>query len=115
MAHNGRGSSIEVIDRDLRRLDPEVMVDRGEEIAGTAGALDHILATLVTRTDDAAGLDAAAGSDVGKSAGPVIAAGLEGSGRGARIAGSGAAVKADLRSASEPTGDDDEDALVQTV
>src|SRR5690606_6233638 len=40
---------------------------------------------------------------------------LEGAGRGARVAGPGAAVEADLRGAAEFAGDDDEDALVETA
>jgi len=34
-----RGAAVEIVDRDLRRVDAEVVVDRRQEIAGPAGAL----------------------------------------------------------------------------
>ncbi len=45
----------------------------------------------------------------------MVAAGLESAGGGAGVAGSGAAVEADLRRAAELAGDDDEDALVEAA
>jgi hypothetical protein len=58
-------------------IDAEVVVNRGEEVAGVAGALDHVFAAFVAGADDAAGLDAATGPDVGEGARPVIAARLQ--------------------------------------
>src|SRR5688500_15194065 len=91
------------------------MINRGEEIAGAAGALDDVFAAFVGGADDAARLDAAAGPDIGESSRPVIATGLHGARRGAGIARAGAAVEADLRGAAKLAGDDYEDTFVQAT
>jgi hypothetical protein len=72
-------AAVEVVDRaSLGGVDAEMVVDRGEEIvAGVAGALDHVFAAFVAGTDDAAGLDAATGPEIGEGTRPVIAAGLQ--------------------------------------
>src|SRR5690606_9303718 len=48
---NGGRSPVEILDGDLGRIDPEMVVDRGEEITGAAGALDDILTALVAPPD----------------------------------------------------------------
>jgi hypothetical protein len=76
----------EVFDRG-RDVDSEVVVDGGEKVARAAVAFDDVFAFGVGRADDLAGLYAAAGPEVGEGAGPVVAAGLDGSRGSARGAG----------------------------
>src|SRR4051812_4438167 len=115
ITHQRRGAAVEVVDGDFEGVNAEVLVDGGEEVAGAAGALNDVFAAFVAGADDAAGLDAAAGPDIRKGAGPVVAAGLDGAGGGAGVAGTGAAVEADLGRAAELAGDDDEDAPIEAA
>ena len=99
----------------FERIDAEVMVDRGEEVAGPHARSTTSSPRLSRRADDAAGLDAAAGPDVRECARPVIAAGLHRAGGSAGVARAGAAVEADLRRAAKLAGDDHEHALVESA
>src|SRR4051794_12097328 len=88
-------------------------VNRREEVAGRVEAVFHVLAVLVGGADDAAGLDAAAGPQLGERVGPVVAAGLHGSGGLAGNAAPGAGFGGDLRSPAKFTRDADEHTLVE--
>ena len=89
------------------------MINRCEKIAGTAGTLDDILTAFVARSDDASGLEAAAGPDIGKGTGPVVTAWLQNARGRTRVACTSAPLKTDLRCSHELAGDDDEDTLVE--
>ena len=54
-----------------------MMIDRRKEITGAAGAFDDIFAALIRRADDASGLDAAPGPNIGEGARPMVASGLQ--------------------------------------
>ena len=84
------GSSVEVLDEGRVRFDPQVMVDRGKEVTGRTGSFDGVFPTLVGRTDDLSGSDTTAGPDIREGSWPVVATGLDGSGRCAGVAGAGA-------------------------
>src|SRR5690606_30368738 len=99
-----RGAAVEGVDEDLGRVDAQVLVDRREEVARRADALDRVFSLFVGRTDDAAGLDAAAGPDVGEGPRPVVAAGLFGARRCAGVAGAGAGLVIDLGGTTELAG-----------
>src|SRR5690606_37221700 len=78
-------AAIEIFDENLRCIDPEVLINRRQKISRAAVPLDHVLATFICGTDEAPGLDSAAGPNIRERAGPVVAAGLFGPGRSARI------------------------------
>ena len=84
------GSSVEVLDECRMRFDPQVMVDRGKEVTGRTGSFDGVFPTLVGRTDDLSGSDTTACPDIREGSWPVVATGLDGSGRCAGVAGAGA-------------------------
>lgn len=58
--HDGRGFAAETLDRLSCGINAEVVIDRREKIIRRAGVLVHVLAALVARTDDTAGLQPAA-------------------------------------------------------
>lgn len=64
MIDDWRRTSVEILDQRVGRVDPHVVVDRGEEVAGAADAFDRIFAALVGAADEAAGLDASARPEV---------------------------------------------------
>jgi len=77
------GSTGVVFQKNFLSIDTEVVIDRGEEIAGAGDSVDDVLSSLVAGTNDAAGLDAATSPEIGKGTGPMIASRLNRSGRGA--------------------------------
>ena len=59
-----RGAAVEVFDKDVGRIDAQVMVDRCQKITGAADAFDGVFAAFIGGSDKASGFDAAAGPDV---------------------------------------------------
>ena len=90
MGQDGNGAAGKVFDENLLRINAQMVVDRGQEIAGPGNAINRVLATLVTGTDDTTGLDTAACPEIGEGTGPMIAPRLNGPGRAARDASPGA-------------------------
>ena len=76
MIHDRCWPTIKVTNQGSSRVDPEMMIDRGQKISGTTSPLNDILAPFVRGTDITTGLDSAAGPEIGKRAGPVIATGI---------------------------------------
>ena len=93
------GAAGEVGDGDLIRVDAELVVERGEDLAEVDAAVGDFAAETVGGTDDVAGFHAAAGEEGGEGLGVVVAS----------VAG------AELRGAAEFTGDDDEGAVEETA
>src|SRR5262245_38910258 len=110
---DGGRPAVEILDCDVSVINAEVVIDSGQEITGATDLIDGILPSFVGSSDKAAGLDAAAGPDVGKRARPMVSAGLQTASRGAGIAGTGAGLIVDFRRASKFTRDDDQHTVVQ--
>lgn len=55
-----RRPAVEIANGRVCRIDAEMMVDRGQEIAGTADAFDRVFGALIGGPDHAARLNSAA-------------------------------------------------------
>ena len=64
MIDDGRRSAIEISNQRLGRVDAQMVVERGQKIAGIANAFDGIFAAIVGSSDKAASFDTAASPDV---------------------------------------------------
>ena len=69
IVHDVDGAAVEVVESGLGGIDAEVLVDGGEEIMRAARALDDVFTAFVRGPDDAAGLDATTGPEIGKARG----------------------------------------------
>src|SRR5438874_1870334 len=90
VADHRDGAAGEVRKRQFGVIDPQVLVDRGQEVLGTDAALDDVLAAAVSGAYDLAGADAAPRPEHGAGTRPVVAARLDGAGWPARHASSAA-------------------------
>lgn len=115
MVDNRGRSAVEVLDRDGRGIDPEVVVDRGEEIAGTTHPLGDIFTAFVGGSNEFAVVDAATRPQVRKGPWPVVATWLHSSRWGTGISGPGAGGVFNLGGAAELTRHDDQHALVEAA
>ena len=70
MVDDGSGPTIEIFDGDLVVFDAEVLINRGQKIAGTVPMGNRVLTELISGADELAALNAAAGPDVGEGARP---------------------------------------------
>ena len=58
--HNRCGATVEVFNEDLRRIDTQVMVYRGEEIPRHTDSFNRIFTAFVSRSDETTGFNSAA-------------------------------------------------------
>ena len=64
MVNDRRWAAVEVLDQRVGGIDSQVMINRCQEISGTADAFDDIFATLVGGSDDLTGADTTASPDI---------------------------------------------------
>src|SRR5262245_47255533 len=100
MIDDGGGPAVKVFDKGMSVVDPEMVVDGGQEVAWTADAINGIFTPFVGGADESSRGNATPCPNIGKAAGPVVAAGLHGSCRGARIPRTSAGRVTDFRGAS---------------
>ena len=72
MVHDRRRAAVEVLDERPGVVDPEVVVDRRQEVARAAHAVDRVLAARVGGADEPAGGDPAARREIEELARQVL-------------------------------------------
>ncbi len=85
-----RGAAVEIVDQRVGRIDAKMVIDRREEIARPAAPFDGVFAALVGCADEASCFNATAGPTDSRTPAAMVAAGLNGAGRGAGVARAGA-------------------------
>src|SRR5690606_28762548 len=113
MIDDRRRPTIEVLDHRARRIDSQVMVDRGQEVARATDPFDDVLAALIGRSDEPSRFNSATGPDIRERSWPVVATWLHRTGRRAGITLAGAGSVIHLRRTPELARYNDEHALVE--
>src|SRR5581483_8688052 len=96
-------------------IDPQVMVDRRQKVAGAADPFDGVFSAPVSGADKTTRRNAASRPDVREAARPVVTTRLSCTGGGTRIAGPGAGGIADLRRAAKFARDHHEHTFVEAA